>query len=256
MYTNLAHLYDWPGSQSFSTDMAERIRAFLSQQKLSDISLLDVACGTGDLSIALAKQGHHVTGVDLSEAMLNIAEEKKQALDTAIQKQLTFQPSDMRTLTQTIAENSMDTVVCTCDSLNHLTDPNDLSNTLKQIHLCLKPDGWFIFDTNTQDNYTQFWQGKDTYEGPNYQLRAESIYNPDTKLATITYSAFEHLDDGLVEYTDAVDERFYSDNDVKSELAENHFTIHSTEAFNPPEIENLVEEGVFVKQLWICQKQA
>ncbi len=257
MYTHLAHLYDWPGSHSFSTDMAKRICAFLSEQNQSKATILDVACGTGDLAIALTQHGYSVTGIDLSEAMLAIAQEKKQSLAPRVQDHLTFHNADMRELSKVIAEATIDVVLCTCDSLNHLTELNDLSTTFEQISICLKPQGWFLFDTNTLDNYTQFWQGKDTYEGPNYQLRAESTYDPDTERARITYSAFEHVDDGsLVEYNDTVDERFYSDEVISTQLAKHHLSIHKTVLFNPPEIEALVEDNVAVKKLWICQKQA
>ncbi|MBR6844271.1 MAG: class I SAM-dependent methyltransferase [Bacteroidales bacterium] len=42
----------------------------------SSLSALDVACGTGDMAVSLAKRGCTVTGVDLSEEMLAIAKQK------------------------------------------------------------------------------------------------------------------------------------------------------------------------------------
>lgn len=41
----------------------------------------DLACGTGNITIPLAKRGYDMTGVDISEDMLNIAREKADGLD-------------------------------------------------------------------------------------------------------------------------------------------------------------------------------
>ena len=48
------------------------------------ISILDIGCGTGSLSVVMAAMGHHVTGIDLSEAMIGRAESKARLAELSI----------------------------------------------------------------------------------------------------------------------------------------------------------------------------
>ena len=61
-------------------------------------AVLDVGCGTGRVSVALAAAGLQVVGVDLSEAMLRQAERRRACLSPDVAARLTFQPGDMTTL--------------------------------------------------------------------------------------------------------------------------------------------------------------
>jgi SAM-dependent methyltransferase len=60
--------------------------------------VLEVACGTGRIALALAKAGLEVTGVDRSEGMLTIARRKRAGLPTATQERLTLVNQDMTAL--------------------------------------------------------------------------------------------------------------------------------------------------------------
>ncbi|MFF4801724.1 class I SAM-dependent methyltransferase [Streptomyces sp. NPDC001351] len=59
---------------------AERLRSWLPE-RTSDV--LDLGCGTGSLSLLASEQGHHVTGVDSSPAMIDLAREKLAGRDAA-----------------------------------------------------------------------------------------------------------------------------------------------------------------------------
>ncbi|MGW1748714.1 class I SAM-dependent methyltransferase [Streptomyces sp. NPDC002092] len=59
---------------------AERLRSWLPERP-SD--LLDLGCGTGSLSLLASEQGHHVTGVDSSPAMVDLARAKLAGRDAA-----------------------------------------------------------------------------------------------------------------------------------------------------------------------------
>lgn len=104
--------------------------------------LLDMACGTGGFSLEFAKKGVQVIGVDPSTEMLMRAQDKK-----------IEQGVDILFLCQTAAElelyGTVDGAVCCLDSLNHITDFDELKESFKRIALFLEKDRLFIFDMNT-----------------------------------------------------------------------------------------------------------
>jgi len=70
---------------SFNSDIRTRQKLMeLARIKVGDL-VCDLACGTGDLSILIAKQGAQVTGIDLSEQMLNYAMLKNQSENLKIE---------------------------------------------------------------------------------------------------------------------------------------------------------------------------
>jgi SAM-dependent methyltransferase len=60
--------------------------------------VLELACGTGRITLPLAGAGFHVTGVDRSEAMLRIARGKLAALSDSVQERLILVNQDMSAL--------------------------------------------------------------------------------------------------------------------------------------------------------------
>ena len=98
---------------------------------------LDLACGTGSLTRELHSRGVNVFGVDGSAEMLTEAVRDDGIL---------YICQDMRELE--LAER-IDTCFCTLDSLNHLTAPDELEETLVRLGENMKDGGLFIFDVNT-----------------------------------------------------------------------------------------------------------
>lgn len=104
--------------------------------------LLDLACGTGSMSIEMAKKGYVVIGTDASENMLSIAQKKseEQGLDILFLHQR-MQELDLF--------GTVDACICVLDGLNHLVKKADLLTTLRKVSLFLSPGGIFAFDVNT-----------------------------------------------------------------------------------------------------------
>ena len=103
---------------------------------------LDLACGTGTLTRLLKKRGVDVFGIDysmemLSEAMQSASEE---GLDILFLRQK-MQSIDLY--------GTINTCVCTLDSINHLTKIEDVAKTFDRVGLFMDDDGLFIFDVNT-----------------------------------------------------------------------------------------------------------
>lgn len=100
-------------------------------------SILDLCCGMGRHALALAEAGYRVTGVDLSEVLL----EEAMAHDT--RGQVKFLRGDMRELP---VDGPFDAVVNLFTSFGYFTDNEDNARVFQEIHRVLKPQGRFIVD--------------------------------------------------------------------------------------------------------------
>ena len=106
-------------------------------------SVLDLACGTGTLTIELARRGYETIGVDMSADMLSEAMDKSLELEQG-QPPLFLQQE----LTELDLYGTVDCAVSSLDSLNYLP-PELLPEVFRRLHLFIAPGGLFIFDINT-----------------------------------------------------------------------------------------------------------
>jgi len=116
----------------------------LEKEGLQPRTAVDLACGTGSVAWLLAKAGMDVTGVDMSEEMLCIADQK--ALDGVKRPLFVCQK-----LQQLQLPKAVDLAVCALDSLDYITDPADCQEAIRRIYRVLNPGGCFIFDVNTPE---------------------------------------------------------------------------------------------------------
>lgn len=114
----------------------------LCAEGLQPRTAVDLACGTGSVTILLAKQGLQVIGVDMSEDMLTVAEQKARALANA--PRFICQKLQMLSLPR-----GVDLAVCALDSINYILDPRDCAAVLRRVYRVLNPGGCLIFDVNT-----------------------------------------------------------------------------------------------------------
>lgn len=103
---------------------------------------LDLACGTGSLTLELFRRGVDIYGVDASSEMLMMAKEKCANAET-----------DILFLRQKMQEldlyGTVKTVICALDSINHLQGGEQVQRTFQRVSLFLEPEGYFVFDVNT-----------------------------------------------------------------------------------------------------------
>lgn len=104
--------------------------------------LLDLACGTCSLSFEMEQFGYDIVAVDNSFEMLSVATEKREKLD-----------SNVLLLCQEMAEldlfGTVDATVCALDSINHITDEEELLDVFKKVSLFSNRGAVFVFDVNT-----------------------------------------------------------------------------------------------------------
>lgn len=102
-------------------------------------SVLDLGCGTGSHALIFANMGYDVTGIDLSEAMLGIAQTKAAESD----KNLKFQKQDIRHLE---LAQQFDAAVAMFAVMGYQTSNKDFEDTLISVYSHLSPGGLLVFD--------------------------------------------------------------------------------------------------------------
>ncbi|WP_438446185.1 class I SAM-dependent DNA methyltransferase [Gorillibacterium sp. sgz5001074] len=121
-------------------------------------TLADLGCGTGSIAIPLAGLGCRVYGIDLSEEMLAIAREKSDR--TRRQSGFGSGADDPMWLQQDMREweldEPVDAVVSFCDSVNYLTEQEDVAELFARTYEGLKPGGWFAFDVHTPGTLEEY----------------------------------------------------------------------------------------------------
>ena len=136
-YDRLTNDVDYEATVAFYMDI-------LNREGLRPRTAVDLACGTGSVTAILARKGIRVLGVDMSEEMLTVAQQKAQSLE---------QPS--RFVCQKLQElwlpRGVDLAVCALDSLDYITEPEDCREAIRRVYKVLNPGGIFIFDVNTPE---------------------------------------------------------------------------------------------------------
>lgn len=143
IYQGFAYIYDQLMKDAPYDRWVKFINEAISAYCHDAKKLLDVGCGTGEIAIRLANQKLEVTGVDLSEDMLTVAQSKLEENKANV----FFLQQDMREL-EGFAE-PFDVVTICCDSINYLETETDVQATFESVHRQLKQQGLFIFDVHS-----------------------------------------------------------------------------------------------------------
>lgn len=144
-YEALAASYDGLTGDVDYAAIAAFYQELLARAGLRPKTVLDLACGTGSLTVELARLGYAVTGADLSEQMLTVAFDKAAELP---EPRPFFVCQAMEELA---LPEPVDWVVSCLDAVNYLTDPADCAAAFCRVYENLAPGGVFTFDVNTPE---------------------------------------------------------------------------------------------------------
>ena len=183
-------------------------------------SVLDLACGSGSLSLELAARGCDVIGVDGSADMLAVAREK--AADEG--QDILFLCQDMRELD---LYGTVDGAVCMLDSLSHILHTEDLREIFRRLGLFIAPDGLLVFDVNTPYKHAHvLGDNHFVFEREEFVCAWRNRYLPATHEVEMALDFFLEEEDGTYSrYTDTVRERAYSLQTWKNLLTEAGFDL-------------------------------
>lgn len=221
-YSSLAKVYD---ALNFGCDyvaLAEYLGNEIRNNEKSKTSLvLDLACGTGKLTLLLREQGYDMTGVDLSEDMLSVA--RSECFDKGI--------SDVLWLCQDMREfelyGTVDACVCSLDSINYLTKISDVKKCFSLVYNYLIPEGVFVFDINTPHRFKNVYGNNDyVLENDGSLCAWQNEYNEKTGKCNFYLTVFTENNDGTYDRSDEVQtEKCYSRRQIEKALIDTGFEI-------------------------------
>ncbi|WP_449390329.1 class I SAM-dependent DNA methyltransferase [Clostridium sp. ETTB3] len=142
-YGEFAKIYDELINEDINyNEMVDFILKVCNENNIKFNDYLDIACGTGNITVRLAKHFKDIYGVDLSEDMLREAFDKLKS--ERIKGKIICQD-----MTELSLNRKFDLITSVLDSTNYITDIEGLKKYFKGVYDHLKDDGIFIFDINS-----------------------------------------------------------------------------------------------------------
>lgn len=142
-YKGLAKVYDLFMQQTPYSTWVNHIESIFKKYSLNPKLILELGCGTGNITTLMQSKGYDMIGVDISEDMLIEANIKAKKNN----QDILFLNQDMREFE---LYGSVDSCICLCDSLNYILEKEEIIDTFKLVNNYLNPKGLFIFDLNTE----------------------------------------------------------------------------------------------------------
>ena len=193
IYGLLAPYYDaWNAEVEYASWADGIEQAFGNHFEGRVDSVLDLGCGSGRMTVELARRGYDMVGVDSSPEMLTVARESAEAAGVAARCLWLLQ--DMREFE---LYGTVEAVVCCLDTLNHLTSYPDLRRTLALVHNYLVPGGLFLFDVNSREKFEAVYADNAyTFASEDAFCVWQNEYNPKTHIADFYVTLFTEEADG------------------------------------------------------------
>lgn len=241
-YGDFAYYYDVLTENVDYESRCDYIFNLLADNGVGKGILLDLACGTGSLSMLLGEKGYEVIGVDASEEMLSVAQEKRYESE-----------ADVIFLCQKMEEldlfGTINAAVCTLDSINHVTDEEKVREIIRRVSLFMEDKGIFLFDVNTPYKHRTVL-GNNTFV---YDM--DEVYcvwqneTDENMLTSVSLDIFERdeEEDTYYKYSEQFQERGYELSFLEELLKENKFELIGIyEEMTTDPVKDNTERAVFV----------
>lgn len=217
-YGAFAEYYDSLTSNVSYDETAKYVADILSENGIKKGILLDLACGTGTMSVQMAKRGYEVIGIDNSPEMLSEAREKAYEA----KEDILFLCQDMCDID---LYGTVECTICLLDSLNHLESEEELQAAFKGVSLFTVPGGLFIFDVNTQYKH-KYVLGNNTfvYDNDDVYCVWQNEYDDESKTVEIFLDFFEEENGLYRRSSEYFTECAFSDETIRRLLKEAGFS--------------------------------
>ena len=211
-YGEFAKIYDDLINEDINYDnMVSRIIEICNEHNIECKDYLDVACGTGNVTVRLAKHFKDIYAVDLSEDMLREAFNKLK--ENRIKGKIICQD-----MTEMQLNRNFDLITSVLDSTNYITDEDDLEKYFSSVKEHLKDDGIFIFDVNSYYKLSEILGNNIyTYSEEDVFYTWENVFEDDMVSMFLTF--FVKQGELYERFEEEHFERAYKEEELESALS-------------------------------------
>lgn len=211
-YAYFAEFYDALTQNVGYEERADYLLSLLERHHHTPGLTLDLACGTGSLTLALHRRGVDIFGADASSEMLSMAQQK--FMEDG--RQTLFLCQKMQHLT---LHGPVHTCICTLDSLNHLSSAEEVVQTFQRIARYLDEDGLLVFDCNTVYKHRHILADNCyIYDTQEVFCAWQNNYFEEQHEVVVTLDFFEPDGKHYRRYTEQFSERAYAEEDMREML--------------------------------------
>lgn len=190
-FSVLAQHYDKLNYNADYKKVADYIESVFGLYDKKPELILDMACGTGCMTVELSSRGYNMIGLDLSSEMLSVASSK-----TNSGKDILWINQDMCAFE---LYGTVDAVVCCFDSINYILDECKVAECFRLVYNYLNPGGLFIFDVNSRYKFEKIYGTSDIILEKNGILCAwRNHYNKKSGVCEFFLSLF--IEQGAAAY--------------------------------------------------------
>ena len=237
-YDIFSQFYDALMTDADYDARAQYIHGLLKSNGIDSGILLDLGCGTGNMSVRMSSLGYDVIGVDSSTGMLS------QAMSKSAGKNILYLNQDMEHLD---LYGTVDGCICLLDCFNHLESIDSVERAIKNVALFMNTGGVFIFDMNTIYKH-RFVLGNNSFvsESDDVFCVWQNSLNDDDSV-DISLDFFESEDGVYYRQSEDFTERAYPVEKIKEIITKCGFEIIGV--YNDMTLEELpenAERAVFV----------
>jgi SAM-dependent methyltransferase len=220
VYDRFAWFYNRDWGSDYHGQAQPALENLLFSRLRPGARVLDLCCGTGDLTRSLAARGYQVTGLDGSAEMLRYAGENVPEAEFILADARDFSLPPV-----------FEGAVSTFDSLNHILSLRELAAVFHNVFRALTPAGRFVFDMNMEASFRTLWHGSSAIVEEKNVCITRGSYDQAEKMGRADVTTFR-LAGTCWERSDiTVFERCYSAVEIRSGLADAGFAeIHCWDA--------------------------
>ena len=216
-YSSFAFFYDELTKNVNYPKRADYILALLEKLNHDSGLTLDLACGTGSLTLELFNRGIDIFGIDSSTEMLSVAKDKSFDVGADI----LFLCQKMQNLD---LYGTIDTAICTLDSINHLKNIDEVKTVFSKVSLFMNSGGYFIFDLNTKFKHKNVLADNIfIYDTDSVYCVWQNHYTESSETVEISLDFFEKQDGNYKRYEEHFSERAYDIDEILNALADSGF---------------------------------
>jgi len=212
-YSVLSQIYDQLMVNVDYDMWASYIEYLILEQGKKPLNILELGCGSGNVTAELLEKGYEVVGIDYSEEMLEIAEEKTEKFGNNI----IYIQQDLREIDFEVYE--IDAVISANDTFNYITDISEVEHILSYLYPRLKKGGQLVFDISSQYKLENVL-GNNTY-GESFDDMVylwENFYDKDQKLINMEINFFEKSGKTYKRFSETHIQKAYTAQEIKELL--------------------------------------